>query len=97
MVISATSVYEGLNEVRSLQTMEDMVAPISLQSQSASDSLPTEMKDDAKRPAPLAGGCRIEGFVRVKKVGTHHFEMGYGVESLTRTCMHTKTCALIDF
>lgn len=48
--------------------MEDMVAPISLQSQSASDSQPSKMTDDAKRPAPLTGGCRIEGFVRVKKV-----------------------------
>lgn len=24
--------------------------------------------DPAKRPAPMAGGCRIEGFVRVKRV-----------------------------
>lgn len=24
--------------------------------------------DPAKRPAPMTGGCRIEGFVRVKKV-----------------------------
>ncbi|KAI3443771.1 hypothetical protein Pfo_000436 [Paulownia fortunei] len=51
-----------------VKTMEDLVAPISLQSQRASDSLPAETKDDTKRPAPLAGGCRIEGFVRVKKV-----------------------------
>ncbi|KAL7131008.1 hypothetical protein ABFS83_13G170400 [Erythranthe nasuta] len=51
-----------------VKTMEDLVAPISVQSLSASDSPATEKKDDAKRPAPLAGGCRIEGFVRVKKV-----------------------------
>ncbi|KAG8365049.1 hypothetical protein BUALT_Bualt18G0062600 [Buddleja alternifolia] len=51
-----------------VKTMEDLVAPISLQSQKASDSLPAETKDNAKRPAPLSGGCRIEGFVRVKKV-----------------------------
>lgn len=25
--------------------------------------------DVVKRPAPSAGGCRVEGFVRVKKVG----------------------------
>lgn len=24
--------------------------------------------DVAKRPAPSSGGCRVEGFVRVKKV-----------------------------
>ncbi|KAL3851238.1 hypothetical protein ACJIZ3_013120 [Penstemon smallii] len=51
-----------------VKTMEDLVAPISVQSQRASDSPPTETKDDTKRPAPLTGGCRIEGFVRVKKV-----------------------------
>lgn len=49
--------------------MEDLVAPISLQSQSASSNTAAEVKDDHKRPAPSAGGCRIEGFVRVKKVG----------------------------
>lgn len=27
-----------------------------------------DKSDDAKRPAPVTGGCRIEGFVRVKKV-----------------------------
>lgn len=47
------------------------MAPIALQSQRGSDSLPAEVKDDTKRPAPLAGGCRIEGFVRVKKVTSH--------------------------
>lgn len=52
--------------------MEDLVAPISLQSQSASNNVGTEVKDDHKRPAPSAGGCRIEGFVRVKKVGRHY-------------------------
>ncbi|PIN15131.1 COPII vesicle protein [Handroanthus impetiginosus] len=61
--------YYGDRDTDSLvKTMEDLVAPISLHSQSASDGLPTHTKDDPKRPAPLAGGCRIEGFVRVKKV-----------------------------
>lgn len=48
--------------------MEDLVAPIQLESQKlpAGDSNVTE---NAKRPAPKAGGCRIEGYVRVKKVG----------------------------
>ena len=45
-------------------------------------SLPTESQKlaledksyvakNAKRPAPSAGGCRIEGYVRVKKVCDH--------------------------
>ncbi|KAL6544444.1 Protein disulfide-isomerase 5-4 [Orobanche minor] len=60
--------YYGDRDTDSLvKTMEDLVAPIALQSQRGSDSLPAEVKDDTKRPAPLAGGCRIEGFVRVKK------------------------------
>ncbi|CAL5341780.1 unnamed protein product [Camellia sinensis] len=48
-------------------TMEDLVAPITTVSQRL--ALKNELgnvADDAKRPAPLAGGCRIEGFVRVK-------------------------------
>ncbi|KAL6538401.1 Protein disulfide-isomerase 5-4 [Orobanche gracilis] len=61
--------YYGDRDTDSLvKTMEDLVAPIALKSQRGSDSLPAEVKDDTKRPAPLAGGCRIEGFVRVKKV-----------------------------
>ncbi|KAG6392073.1 hypothetical protein SASPL_146281 [Salvia splendens] len=64
---------DSLVKVRMLLTLpgkmvEDIVAPISLQSQGASNNIATEIKDDAKRPAPSAGGCRIEGFVRVKKV-----------------------------
>ncbi|KAH6786418.1 PDI-like 5-4 [Perilla frutescens var. hirtella] len=50
-----------------VKTMENLVAPISLQSRSA-NNIAAEVKDDAKRPAPSSGGCRIEGFVRVKKV-----------------------------
>lgn len=48
--------------------MEDLVEPIRLESQKlpAGGSNSTE---NEKRPAPKAGGCRIEGYVRVKKVG----------------------------
>lgn len=61
--------YYGDRDTDSLvKTMEDLVAPISLQSRIASDNNTAEKKDDAKRPAPSAGGCRVEGFVRVKKV-----------------------------
>ncbi|KAK4420742.1 protein disulfide isomerase-like 5-4 [Sesamum alatum] len=59
--------YYGDRDTDSLvKAMEDLVAPIYLQSQRALDGPSTE--NDVKRPAPLAGGCRIEGFVRVKKV-----------------------------
>jgi len=34
--------------------------------------------DPAKRPAPMASGCRIEGFVRVKRVNELHLKLhGY--------------------
>ncbi|KAK9269549.1 hypothetical protein L1049_001325 [Liquidambar formosana] len=62
--------YYGNRDTDSLvATMETLVATIRLDSQ----RLPLENKSDnmtgnAKRPAPVAGGCRIEGFVRVKKV-----------------------------
>ncbi|XP_022879947.1 protein disulfide isomerase-like 5-4 isoform X2 [Olea europaea var. sylvestris] len=61
--------YYGDRDTDSLvKTMENLVAPISLASQEvASDGQPNKT-DDAKKPAPLTGGCRIEGFVRVKKV-----------------------------
>lgn len=49
--------------------MENLVAPVSLQLQKvASDSLPAKTNDDAKKPALLTGGCRIEGSLDVKKV-----------------------------
>lgn len=52
-----------------LQMMEDLVAPIKLESQMiTSDNSSTKLATGMKRPAPVTGGCRIEGFVRVKKV-----------------------------
>ena len=50
--------------------MEGLVAPIPVE---GSQKLALEDKHNntaeaAKRPAPLTGGCRIEGYVRVKKV-----------------------------
>lgn len=52
-----------------LQMMEDLVAPIKLDSQTiTSDNSSTKLETGLKRPAPVTGGCRIEGFVRVKKV-----------------------------
>ncbi|KAH7862008.1 hypothetical protein Vadar_033615 [Vaccinium darrowii] len=58
--------YHGDRDTDTLvKTMENLVAPIPLESQRLALE---NNQDDAKRPAPLVGGCRIEGFVRVKKV-----------------------------
>ncbi|KAK7324659.1 hypothetical protein VNO77_28394 [Canavalia gladiata] len=61
--------YYGDRDTDSLvKTMENLVASLPAESQ----KLPVEDKSNAltntKRPAPSAGGCRIEGYVRVKKV-----------------------------
>ncbi|CAA2946627.1 disulfide isomerase-like 5-4 [Olea europaea subsp. europaea] len=62
--------YYGDRDTNSLvKAMENLVAPVSLQLQKvASDSLPAKTNDDAKKPALLTGGCRIEGSLDVKKV-----------------------------
>jgi len=53
----------------SFQTMEALVAPIAMESQrQALENKPENATQHVKRPAPSAGGCRIEGYVRVKKV-----------------------------
>ena len=53
----------------SLQTMETLVAPIPVESEKlALEGKSDNRGENAKRPAPLTGGCRIEGYVRVKKV-----------------------------
>lgn len=49
--------------------MESLVAPVTRESQKlALEDKSNQTIDTAKRPAPLTSGCRIEGFVRVKKV-----------------------------
>ncbi|XP_004244141.1 protein disulfide isomerase-like 5-4 [Solanum lycopersicum] len=62
--------YYGDRDTDSLvKMMEDLVAPIKLDSQTiTSDNSSTKLETGLKRPAPVTGGCRIEGFVRVKKV-----------------------------
>ncbi|KAM7250541.1 hypothetical protein ACFE04_022424 [Oxalis oulophora] len=62
--------YYGDRDTDSLvKTMENLIAPIPVESQKR----PLEIKADNsteehKRPAPRTAGCRIEGYVRVKKV-----------------------------
>ncbi|XP_020529735.1 protein disulfide isomerase-like 5-4 isoform X2 [Amborella trichopoda] len=62
--------YYGDRDTGSLvATMESLVAPIPLESHKlALEDKSNRTSDSVKRPAPLTGGCRIEGFVRVKKV-----------------------------
>ncbi|CAK7338384.1 unnamed protein product [Dovyalis caffra] len=62
--------YYGDRDTESLvKTMEGLVAPIAMESQrQALEHKPENATEHVKRPAPLAGGCRIEGYVRVKKV-----------------------------
>ncbi|KAJ4726125.1 protein disulfide-isomerase 5-4-like [Melia azedarach] len=62
--------YYGDRDTDSLvKTMEGLVAPIHLESHKlALDSKHNNTAENVKRPAPKAGGCRVEGYVRVKKV-----------------------------
>ena len=56
-------------EVSSPQTMEDLVASLPSESRKlALEDKSNATGEHAKRPAPSSGGCRIEGYVRVKKV-----------------------------
>ncbi|KAJ9182722.1 hypothetical protein P3X46_006682 [Hevea brasiliensis] len=72
--------YYGDRDTESLlKTMEGLIAPLPIESHKSDNST-----QNAKRPAPLTGGCRIEGYVRVKKVpgnliisarsGSHSFD-----------------------
>ncbi|CAI9088478.1 OLC1v1022814C2 [Oldenlandia corymbosa var. corymbosa] len=59
--------YYGDRDTESLvATMEDLVKSVSFESRKL--ALEDISGNATKRPAPKAGGCRIEGFVRVKKV-----------------------------
>ncbi|XP_062170072.1 protein disulfide-isomerase 5-4-like [Alnus glutinosa] len=62
--------YHGDRDEDSLvKTMEALVASIPLESKKlALEGKSENVSENAKRPAPLTGGCRIEGYVRVKKV-----------------------------
>ncbi|KDP39071.1 hypothetical protein JCGZ_00828 [Jatropha curcas] len=56
--------YYGDRDTDSLvKTMESLVAPVPLETHKSDNTT-----QNAKRPAPLTGGCRVEGYVRVKKV-----------------------------
>lgn len=63
------SYYGDRDEDSLVKTMEALVAAIPVESQKpALEGKSANMSQNAKRPAPLTGGCRIEGYVRVKKV-----------------------------
>jgi hypothetical protein len=51
--------------------MENLVASLPSESQKLALEDKLNVTENAKRAAPSAGGCRIEGYVRVKKVNFH--------------------------
>ncbi|GKV15697.1 hypothetical protein SLEP1_g26462 [Rubroshorea leprosula] len=76
--------YYGDRDTESLvKTMETLVQSIPTESQRL--ALEDKSNSGIRRPAPSAGGCRIEGYVRVKKVpgnliisarsGSHSFDV----------------------
>lgn len=82
--------YYGNRDVDSLvKTMEDLVAPIPVESQKMALDDKSNMTQNTKRPAPSTGGCRIEGYVRVKKVpGNLIFSARSGAHSFDSTQMN---------
>ncbi|KOM43832.1 hypothetical protein LR48_Vigan05g143700, partial [Vigna angularis] len=61
--------YYGDRDTDSLvKTMDNLVASLPSESQKLSLGDKSTFASHTKRPAPSAGGCRIEGYVRVKKV-----------------------------
>uniref|UniRef100_A0A7N1A684 Thioredoxin domain-containing protein n=1 Tax=Kalanchoe fedtschenkoi TaxID=63787 RepID=A0A7N1A684_KALFE len=61
--------YYGDRDTESLVAMmENLVTPIKLESQTLALENKSGNVSDVKKPAPVTGGCRIEGFLRVKKV-----------------------------
>lgn len=63
------SYYGDRDEDSLVKTMETLVASIPRESHKlALEDKSGNRSETAKRPAPSTGGCRIEGYVRVKKV-----------------------------
>ncbi|KAK7405080.1 hypothetical protein VNO78_06264 [Psophocarpus tetragonolobus] len=61
--------YYGDRDTESLvKFAEDLVASLPTESQKLALEDKSNASAHAKRPAPSSGGCRIEGYVRVKKV-----------------------------
>ncbi|KAK7290826.1 hypothetical protein RIF29_05549 [Crotalaria pallida] len=61
--------YYGDRDTETLvKTMENLVASLPSESQKLALEDKSNVTEHTKRPAPSAGGCRIEGHVRVKKV-----------------------------
>lgn len=68
--------------------MEALVAPISMESQrQALEHKPENATQHVKRPAPSAGGCKIEGYVRVKKVDLLCRMESNGIDSMVAVNM----------
>lgn len=81
--------------------MEQLIAPIPVESEKHASSTDNST-NKIKRPAPSSGGCRIEGFVRVKKVKlivhlveSMHWSHVWWLASLG--CRHLDHLYLTDF
>lgn len=57
--------------------MEDLVTSLPTESQKLALEDKSNASDNAKRPAPSAGGCRVEGYVRVKKVNAKRLRFNF--------------------
>ncbi|KAF7833868.1 protein disulfide-isomerase 5-4 [Senna tora] len=61
--------YYGDRDTESLvKTMENLVTSLPTESRKLALEDKSDVGENAKRPAPPSGGCRVEGYVRVKKV-----------------------------
>ncbi|PHU29691.1 Protein disulfide-isomerase 5-4 [Capsicum chinense] len=81
--------YYGDRDMYSLvKMMEDLIAPIKLESQmNTSDNSFTKMVTGLKRPAPVIGGFRIEGFVPGNLVISAH-STGYSFDASQMNMSH---------
>ncbi|PHT93988.1 hypothetical protein T459_01870 [Capsicum annuum] len=89
--------YYGDRDMYSLvKMMEDLIAPIKLESQmNTSDNLFTKMVTGLKRPAPVTGGCRIEGFVPGNLVISAH-SAGYSFDPSQMNMSHEEDVVALD-
>ncbi|KAF6172456.1 hypothetical protein GIB67_006969 [Kingdonia uniflora] len=70
------SYYQDRDTETLIKRMEALVAPIPIESHKlAVGNKSDNLTRDSKRPAPLTGGCRIESFMRVKKVPRYHVSL----------------------
>ncbi|XP_038686776.1 protein disulfide isomerase-like 5-4 isoform X2 [Tripterygium wilfordii] len=95
--------YYGDRDTDSLvKAMESLVSPIQMESQKlALEDKSEKTAEKVKRPAPRTGGCRIEGYVRVKKID-HYLQIvktevfGKGDHKLIEEYEYTAHSSLVE-